>query len=79
MEATKERPTPGQRVGRKKLRYFNRPSEITTPYREFSKENFHPSRHPERRREDAEILAAVGLAFERVPGTSFHRLCRKGV
>jgi len=35
----------------------------------------HFSRHPEQREQDRALMALFGLAFERVPGISFYRLC----
>ncbi len=79
---TKKRPaTLGRReTGQKQKKdFYNRRSHLTTAYPKTSKQKIHWSRHPEQREQDRALLALFGLAFERVPGTSFHRLCGKGV
>jgi len=80
MQTEQTRPTGGRnRAGRKQrdAKYFNTP-HLTKSQKIFQGKN-HWSRHPEQRRRDAVILAAVGLDFERVGDSTFFHLCRKGV
>jgi len=79
MFTTAKRPTLDDRAGRfKSLQYYNRPSHITKSKKKFQGEKQHWSRRPRQRERDAEILAMVGLRFERVENTSFSSFCRKG-
>jgi len=76
MQAKEKRPESGaNRPDRKyKQKYFKHPKH-SIPQKHFNPKS-HPSRRPRKRREDAALLALFGLAFELVPGTTFHRPTR---
>lgn len=69
---TRLRPALGERASRtSKLKYCNERSKPTTT-------RLHWSRLPSQRQADAELLADFCLEFQKVPGTTFFRLCGKG-
>lgn len=63
----RQRPALGERANRaSKIKYCNERSKPTTT-------RLNWSRRPSLQKADAELLAAVGLALETVPGTAFNR------
>ena len=63
----------GERAKHLSTKLINKPLHITT-IPKVSKQKLQPSRRPEQRELDRALLAMFGLAFRKVPRTTFHRL-----
>jgi len=75
MQTKCKRPIPGEGTGRAKQRYLFKQKHHNKLAGNFQRKTY-PSRHQEQRQKDAVLLAAVGLGFEPVAGTTFHRFTR---